>query len=351
MAWGVAAVAFVLGSAGLWALSTRINRRVERAVPADGRFVEVDGERIHYVDEGQGPVLVMIHGLSGCGRNLTHSLSPRLREQFRVITLDRPGSGYSSRSAGAGVSITAQARLIARFIEILHLGRPLVVGHSLGGALALALALNHPQRVSALVLLAPLTHPQRMLPLVFLSLGVRPDFIRRWFAQTLAAPMAMLGRGGLLKAVFAPERPPADFAERGGGLLAMRSGNFYCASSEIATVNDDLPKMVRRYPQLDLPVGLVYGSRDAVLDYRRHGESMARLVPGLQLDILEGRGHMLPVTAVEPVVAMVRAIAARANEQQGHPATRNVCGHTFLKRVSGGPDGFTHDIQNDGKNS
>ncbi|WP_017905870.1 alpha/beta fold hydrolase [Pseudomonas asplenii] len=317
MGWGVAAVAFVLGSVGFWAASNRINRRIEEAVPADGRFIEVDGERIHYVDEGRGPVLVMIHGLSGCGRNLTHSLSPRLREQFRVITLDRPGSGYSSRAPGAHVGITAQAGLIARFIEILHLDRPLVVGHSLGGALALALALDHPQRVSGLVLVAPLTHPQRMLPLVFLSLGVRPDFIRRWFARTLAAPLGMLGRASLLKAVFAPERPPADFAERGGGLLGMRSGNFYCASSEIATVNDDLPRMVRRYPQLELPVGLIYGTRDEVLDYRRHGESMAGLVPGIQMDILEGRGHMLPITAVEPVAAMVRDIAARVNEQQG----------------------------------
>ncbi|MGY2282574.1 alpha/beta fold hydrolase [Pseudomonas gingeri] len=315
MGWAVALVAFLLVSAGLWAISARINRRIESAVPANGRFLEVGGELIHYVDEGRGPVLVLIHGLSGCGRNLTHSLSPRLREQFRVITLDRPGSGYSIRSKGAGVGIAAQASLIAELIRTLHLERPLIVGHSLGGALALSLALDHPQQVSGLVLVAPLTHPQRMLPLVFMSLGVRPDFIRRWVALTLAAPMAMLGRGSLLKAVFAPDPPPDDFAERGGGLLGMRSGNFYCASSEIATVNDDLPKMLKRYGQLRLPVGLIYGSRDEVLDYRRHGESMAALVPGIQLEILEGRGHMLPITAVEPLVAMIRTIAARVGAQ------------------------------------
>lgn len=89
MEWLVAAV-FVVVSVLLWGVSVRINRNIERQVPINGRFLEVGGERIHYTDEGRGPALLMIHGLSGCGRNLTHSLAPALRERFRVITLDRP---------------------------------------------------------------------------------------------------------------------------------------------------------------------------------------------------------------------------------------------------------------------
>ncbi|NWB84097.1 alpha/beta fold hydrolase [Pseudomonas gingeri] len=317
MGWGVGVALFAAANAALWAISSRINRSIEAAVPAEGRFIEVGGEWIHYVDEGSGPALVMIHGLSGCGRNLTYALSPRLREQFRVITLDRPGSGYSSRHSGAEVDIPAQARLIAEFIGKLDLDRPLVLGHSLGGALALSLALDHPQSVSGLVLVAPLTHPQPLLPPVFLSLGVRPAFLRRWFARVLATPIGMLGRKALIRAVFAPEPAPTDFAERGGGLLGMRSDNFYCASSEIATVNNDLPDMVRRYPSLKLPVGLIYGSKDRVLNYRKQGESMLGKLPGLSLEIVEGAGHMLPVTAVEPVVELVRSIALRAKPQAG----------------------------------
>jgi len=317
MGWGVGVALFAAANAALWTISSRVSRNIEAAVPAEGRFIEVGGEWIHYVDEGSGPALVMIHGLSGCGRNLTYALSPRLREQFRVITLDRPGSGYSSRHPGAGVDIPAQARLIAELIGKLDLDRPLVLGHSLGGALALSLALDHPLSVCGLVLVAPLTHPQPLLPPVFLSLGVRPALLRRWFARVLAAPIGMLGRKVLIRAVFAPESPPADFAERGGGLLGLRSDNFYCASSEIATVNNDLPDMVRRYPSLKLPVGLIYGSKDRVLNYRKHGESMLGKLPGLSLEIVEGAGHMLPVTAVEPVVELVRTIALRAKPQPG----------------------------------
>ena len=98
MEWLVAAAVFLAVSAVLWVVSFRINRRIESQVPINGRFLEVGGERIHYTDEGRGPALLMIHGLTGCGRNLTHSLAPQLRERFRVITIDRPGSGYSTRA-------------------------------------------------------------------------------------------------------------------------------------------------------------------------------------------------------------------------------------------------------------
>lgn len=311
--WVVAAAVFVGASAILWGFGAWMTRRIEAAVPINGRFLEIDGERFHYVEEGKGPPLVMIHGLMGSSRNLTYALSGQLREQFRVISLDRPGSGYSTRHNGTPADLPAQARQIAGFIRALGLGQPLVLGHSLGGAIALALALDHPQVVSGLVLVAPLTHPQRRLPPVFLSLAVRPAWLRRWVAHTLTVPLGMLTKGVTVKGVFAPDPAPADFATRGGGVLGMRPANFYAASSEIAVVNDDLPQMVQRYPQLSLPIGLIYGGRDKVLDFRTHGQALADKVPGLKLQLVEGRGHMLPITATERVVALVEQVARRVH--------------------------------------
>lgn len=89
--WVIAAAVFIGVSAALWGFSAWMTRRIEAAVPNDGHFVEVNGERFHYYDEGKGPPLVMIHGLMGSSRNLTYALSAQLREQFRVITLDRRG--------------------------------------------------------------------------------------------------------------------------------------------------------------------------------------------------------------------------------------------------------------------
>jgi pimeloyl-ACP methyl ester carboxylesterase len=310
--WVVAAGVFMAASAALWGLSAWMTRRIEAAVPSNGRFLEVDGERFHYVDEGKGPPLVMIHGLMGSSRNLTYALAAQLREHFRVITLDRPGSGYSTRRKGTGADLPSQARQVATFIQTLDLGQPLVLGHSLGGAISLALALDHPHAVSGLVLVAPLTHPQRMLPLVFLSLAVRPAWLRRWVSRTLTVPIGMLTSGAVVKGVFAPDPAPADFATRGGGLLGMRPDNFYAASTEINLVNDYLPEMVKRYPQLRLPIGLIYGSRDKVLDFRKHGQALADKVPGLKLQLVEGRGHMLPITATERVAALVEQVAKRS---------------------------------------
>src|SRR5450830_1083330 len=98
--WVIAAGVLVVASVLLWGFSAWMTRRIEAAVPGNGRFVEVDGERFHYDDEGKGPALVMIHGLMGSSRNLTYALSGQLRQHFRVISVDRPGSGYSTRYGG-----------------------------------------------------------------------------------------------------------------------------------------------------------------------------------------------------------------------------------------------------------
>jgi len=322
--WGIAAVVFVGVSAVLWGFSRWMTGRIEAAVPINGRFVEVDGERFHYVEEGEGPPLVMIHGLMGNSRNLTYALSGQLREHFRVICLDRPGSGYSTRHPGTAADLPAQARQVAGFIHALGLDKPLVLGHSLGGAISLALALDHPDAVSGLVLVAPLTHPQPTLPLVFLSLAVRPAWLRRWVSHTLTVPIGLLTRRAVVKGVFAPDAAPDDFATRGGGLLGMRPDNFYAASSEIALVNDDLPDMVKRYSRLTLPIALIYGARDKVLDFRTHGQALADKVPGLKLQMVEGRGHMLPITATARVTEAVLHLAKRVRTPQAaailHPS-------------------------------
>jgi NAD(P)-dependent dehydrogenase (short-subunit alcohol dehydrogenase family) len=123
--------------------------QVETNMPPRGKFIDIDGARLHYIDKGSGPPLVLIHGLAGQILNFTHSLLGRLSNDFRVIILDRSGSGYSLRPDETLAPLTAQARLVSRFCQALGLERPVVVGHSLGGAIALALALDHPEQVGA----------------------------------------------------------------------------------------------------------------------------------------------------------------------------------------------------------
>jgi pimeloyl-ACP methyl ester carboxylesterase len=121
-------------------------RQVEKQMPARGQFINIEGVRLHYLDKGNGPPLLLIHGLAGQMLNFTHSLLGRLARDFRVIILDRPGSGYSVRSDDTLAPLSTQARVISSFCQALALQRPVVVGHSLGGAIALALHLSIPSR-------------------------------------------------------------------------------------------------------------------------------------------------------------------------------------------------------------
>ncbi len=301
---------------GLVAFSILVARRIERAVPPQGRFLDLDGERIHVLDKGAGPPVVLIHGLSGQMGNFTHSLVDRLAGDFRVVAFDRPGSGYSTRSSKSPAGVRAQAATLAKAIRAMKLERPVIVGHSLGGAVALAIALDDPDCAGALALIAPVTQPVATPPAVFRGLVIRSALIRRFVAWTLATPASLVARSVALKQVFAPDTPPADFATVGGGLLGLRPSNVYAASSDMVAANDDLEAMTRRYASIRVPIGILYGRGDRILDPRAQGEPMKEKIPSLDFELIDG-GHMLPVTAPDAVAGFIRRMA-KAKEGTGN---------------------------------
>ena len=295
---GIAAVA------GLALFAKWHAARVERRVPADGRFFEQDGHRLHYVDRGAGPAIVMIHGLGGQLRNFSYALLDRLAATHRVILVDRPGSGYSDPLAAT--SLAAQAAAIARLIAALGLDRSLVVGHSLGGSVALALALDHPAQVGRLALIAPFTCPRDDVPEAFRALAIRSPTARRAFAWTIATPAALLVGDRGTRAAFAPEPVPADFAIRGGGALIARPGAMQAAGADMAAAHRNLPVLARRFPGLTHPVAVLFGRQDDILDPMMNGAGFVASVPGARLTLIDG-GHMLPITRPDETVAWLLA--------------------------------------------
>jgi pimeloyl-ACP methyl ester carboxylesterase len=286
-------------------------RRVETADPPRGRFLELDGCRFHYIDEGAGPPLFLIHGLGGQLRNFTYALVGRLSDEFRVIAVDRPGSGYSTRPSGADPRLRAQADVMAKVIGALKLDRPVIVGHSLGGAITLAMGLEHPECTSGLALVAPVTQVVETPPEPFRGLDIKSPFLRWIVAWTLATPLGILNADQVLRQVFAPKKVPADFAMRGGGTLGLRPQSFYATSTDLESANDGFDDMIRRYPSLTVPAGILFGKGDKLLDPRVHGQTTKDQIPGLELGLIEG-GHMLPVTAPDTVADFIRRFARRA---------------------------------------
>ena len=300
--------------AGVFWFTANTARKVEAALPPRGQFLEIDGDRIHYVDTGcTGPTVVMIHGLGGNLLHFDYALASLLAAEFRLILVDRPGSGYSTRAADADASLTAQAAKIAKLIGALGLTRPLVVGHSLGGAISLALALDHPDYIGGIALIAPLTHVRKEVPAVFRRLVIRTNLVRNLVAWTLATPLGILRGPAALKEVFAPEAVAPDFPLRAGGLLGLSPKAFYATSSDIVVINDVLPDYMKRYSSLNLPFGILFGKDDRLLDYRAQGEAMKLSCPALDLELIDG-GHMLPITAPDRCAGLIRRIAARRQD-------------------------------------
>ena len=313
IAWIVGIAVALVGVilAGLVMFTAWTARRVEKALPPRGRFIDVDGARIHYLDKGSGPTLLLVHGLAGQMHNFTHSLLGKLMRDFRVVILDRPGSGYSTRPTEDWATISAQARVISRFCEVLGLERPLIVGHSLGGAIALALALNHPERVAGLALLAPVTHQPEQVPPPFDGMEIASPLLRRLIAWTLATPLSMVNRDRALTTLFGPQPVVEDFATRGGALLNLRPKSFIGASGDVMAARSELAEMPARYQDLTIPVGILYGTDDRILDPALHGKGLAAKVTGADLVFIVGGGHMILITSADQAAAFIARMAQR----------------------------------------
>lgn len=306
-------LAAVLLAGGLLALmSFVITRKIDAALPAQGDWIEVAGGRIHYLalgtDDAPGPPIVMIHGILAQLRHFSYALAERMARDHRVILIDRPGWGHST-IRGRRPGIGAQADMIAEALEKLGVQKPLIVGHSMGGAVTLAIALRHPALPCGLALIAPFTQPVEHIVDSFRNLMVSAR-LRPIVAWTLSIPVGM--RTGAKKSaqVFSPDPVPVDFALKGGGLLALRPASFQSGAFELAVANPEITAQAQRYGDIAVPTAILYGRGDYLLDPALHGAKTAGAIPGATIELVEG-GHMLPITDPEHVEAWLRTLLKR----------------------------------------
>lgn len=132
--------------------------------------------------------------------------------------------------------------------------------------------------------------------------------MRRVIAHTLAVPMGIKKGREVLAAVFGPDPVPRDFRVKGGGLLGLRPKSFYASSTDMLAVPENMPTMESRYATLTLPIDVLYGRQDQVLDYRRQGEALTQKILHAKLTLVDG-GHMLPVTLPAMTTDWLLAIA------------------------------------------
>lgn len=281
------------------------------AFPPEGEFVEVDGHPVHYVQKGSGPDLVLIHGASGNTRDFTFSMVDKLTDRYRVTVFDRPGLGHTPRLARRGVTLTDQADLLVAASERLNITKPIVLGQSFGGAVAMAWAVHHPDRIAALVNVAGATYPWPGELDRFYALLAKP-VIGPALAWTIGAWVSEDYIQSAIEGVFAPQNEPSGYADYIGAPLVVRPQSLTANAQQRTDLREELRELAPNYPALTLPIEIVHGDADDTVSLSIHSEALKQNVPSAALSALPGIGHMPHHVAEAEVIAAIDRAGERA---------------------------------------
>ena len=292
---------------------------LQRAYPAQGKTIEVAGAKLNVVDIGPrdavGPPIVMVHGASSNLEVMRRPLGDMLAKNHRVILIDRPGHGWSTRARAEDSTPAIQGRMIDEALEKLGVGQSIFVVHSWSGALGALMALDFPQRVAGLVMLAPVAYPwpggvgwyNRVVTIpVFGSL----------LAYRVTLPLGFFLAEPGARGVFLPQIMPDDFVGNTATPLLLRPREFLANARDLVTLKAAVAEQAPRYPRISVPTVVITGEIDKTVSTNRHSRPFAKAVPNARLIVLPDVGHMVQNAAPELVIseidAMIGKIAHRA---------------------------------------
>lgn len=312
---------FVVLAVALAAVSIAGARLIERAYPPAGRFVDIDGGRLHVLELGNpaAPPVVLLHGASGNLGDMRMALGDKLAANYRVIMIDRPGHGWSDRPDGrADAAPMRQAALIHQALEKIGVRKAIVLGHSWSGALATAYALSYPDAVSGLVLLAGVTHPWPG-GVAWLNNVVATPIIGPLVAYTIVLPLGTFMIDAGVSAVFAPETPPANYDARTGVRMILRPQEFIANAQDIADLKASVTAQAPRYGEIKAPTAIIAGDADRIVYTDIHSRGIHEMLPQSTLTILPGVGHMVQFAATDLAIQAVGEVAAKAGRTAVNP--------------------------------
>lgn len=307
------------------ALRSDTPRRARRAPhpnpgpsPLNSLLTEVEDVIVHAMErpsrgwkKNSGRAVILIHGAGVDHRDWTFGFIDRVAPSWRVLAFDRPGFGASTRRPGAASALPAtQARLLRKAAESLGVEEAIVVGHSWGGAVAMAWGVGAPEQTLGVASLAGAVAPW--------SLGRAIENGRR----LQSAARTALGEGGMRAAAieameesFSPAPIPSGYVEHMATELTPMKGPAAATMADVSTINGALALMTPSYPEFGRPVELVYGDSDVILSPIEQGETAAALLPNARLTVLKGAGHMLHhshparcMSAVERLIAAAQPV-------------------------------------------
>ena len=253
---------------------------------AHQRWLQVGGRRMNLIDIGEGPAVLMVHGLAGSWQNWLENI-PHLAASHRVIAMDLPGFGYSEMPAGE-LSISGYARCLDEMCEQLEIEQAAVVGNSMGGFVGADMAIAHPHRVSKLVLVAAAVmwnERRRARPLTTLAevTGAYTAVLATQFRQAASRPRVRAG--ALAQVVRYPRRIPPPLAYE----LLRHVGTPEAFGAAISALFSY--KLRDRLPEIACPTLVVWGTHDALVPVK-HARAIADAIPDSRVEIFPDTGHV-----------------------------------------------------------
>ena len=293
-----------------WRASMR-ERAAEAAFPPQGQLLMVSGLQVHAVVKGAGPDLVLIHGSSGNTRDCTLQLFDRLAQDYRVIAFDRPGLGWSDALPRGAEGIHAQAAQLRAAADKIGTDKPIVLGQSYGAAVALAWALDAPDKTAAVVNVSGPSHPwpgpmSRYYRVISHPVGaalVVPLITAFVTPDRVSAEIA---------SVFTPQAMPAGYADHIAAPLILRRSALRANARQRAVLKREIIALEPRYVDFAVPLEIVHGDMDGLVDLTLHAQQMLQATEQARLTALPGIGHMPHHVAQDAVIAAINRAAVRA---------------------------------------
>src|SRR5712672_1908508 len=305
---GLAAAA-LLGTTAL--LVARRARRAERDNPPAGHFLDIEGVHLHYLERGEGPPLVLLHGNGAMLQDFEISgiLAP-LAQRYRVIAVDRPGFGHTSRPRSQMWTPKAQADLVHRALIELDVEQAIVVGHSWGTLVALSLALDHPADERSLVLISGYYFPTFRGD-ALTSLPTAVPIIGDLLSYTVAPLLGRAMRSRVFRKLFAPAAVPPRFQADFPSELLLRPSQLKASAEDTVSMTPSAAALAKRYDQLKMPIVIMAGTGDRLVNFARQSGRLDEVLADSTLLPFKGAGHMIHHSAPEKVVDGIN-LASRA---------------------------------------
>jgi pimeloyl-ACP methyl ester carboxylesterase len=307
------AIAAFAGAAALVAATAIVNRhfakKAQRDNPPQGRFIDVDGVRLHYVERGNGRPLVLFHGNGSMIQDFESSgLIDLAAENYRVIVFDRPGFGHSLRPRNVVWTPEAQAALFKKALDRLNVSRAIVLGHSWGASVAIALAIRHPSLVEALVLASGYYFPSARTDVAASLVPAIPG-LGDLISYTVSPILSRLMWPAMLRKVFGPQSVPEKFA----GFpkeMAVRPSQIRAGAAEAALMIPAAFASSKSYSELKMPTIILAGEDDRLIDINEQSVRLHDEVEQSKLHRIAGAGHMIQQSATPDLMAAIDEAAA-----------------------------------------